>query len=261
MELLTKIQQAVLKAAELIPDTFDTGRLVGKEGRDSNYVTEYDLMVQSRLYELLREIYPSATMVGEEDIGEENRVGEHTFIVDPIDGTANFARNMRCSTVSVAYAENGQVKIGVVYNPYTKEMFTAEKGKGATLNGKKITVASKPLCQAIVFVGSAPYYEEMITKTFKMAEAFLRTGHDIRRSGSAAYDLCQIACGRGDVMFEAMLCPWDFSAAKLIVEEAGGIVTDMQGKALPVDKKSSVLGASKKAYADAFELVRHILND
>ena len=200
-------------------------------------------------------------MIGEEDIGEENKVGKHTFIIDPIDGTANFARNMRCSVVSVAYAENGEINRGVVYNPYTKEMFSAVKGQGATLNGKKIAVANKPLTESIVFVGSAPYYEEMITKTFRMAEAFLRTGHDIRRSGSAAYDICRVACGRGDVMFEASLSPWDFGAARLILEEAGGIITDMQGNPLCIDKKSSVLAASKTAYNDALKLVLDILND
>ena len=261
MELLEKIQQAVLKAAELIPDSFDSNELIGKEGRDANYVTEYDLKVQTELYRLLREIFPDAAMIGEEDIGEENKVGKHTFIIDPIDGTANFARNMRCSTVCVAYAENGEIKCGVVYNPYTREMFSAVKGQGATLNGKKITVADKPLTESIVFMGSAPYYEEMITKTFKMAEAFLRAGHDIRRGGSAAYDLCRVACGRGDVMFEASLSPWDFGAAGIIVAEAGGVITDMQGNELPVDKKSSVLAASKTAYEDALKIVSDILKD
>jgi len=261
MQLSEKIQQAVLKAAELIPDSFDTDELIGKEGRDANYVTEYDLKVQTELYRLLREIFPDAAMIGEEDIGEENKVGEHTFIIDPIDGTANFARNMRCSTVCVGYAKDGEIVTGVVYNPYTKEMFSAVKGQGATLNGKKITVADKPLSKAITFVGSAPYYEEMIPKTFKMAEAFLRTGHDIRRGGSAAYDLCRVACGRGDVMFEASLSPWDFGAAGIIVAEAGGVITDMQGKELPPDKKSSVLAASKTAYNDALKLITDILND
>ena len=259
MEIKEKIQQAVLKAAELIPDSFDTEELMGKEGRSANYVTEYDLKVQTELYRLLREIYPDASMIGEEDIGEENKLGKHTFIIDPSDGTANFARNMHCSVVSVAYAENGEVKIGVVYNPYTKEMFSAEKGKGATRNGKKITTADKPLNEAIVFVGSAPYYEEMISKTFRIAEQFLRIGHDIRRFGSAAYDMCQVACGRGDVMFEVLLCPWDFGAAKLIVEEAGGVVTDMYGNELEPDKKSSVLAASKTAYNDALKVVSDII--
>lgn len=257
-EIQRKMEQIVTETAKIIPDSFDNAEIFDKTGK-ANYATEYDLKVQKALYKALRELVPEATMVGEEDIGEENRMGEKVFIIDPIDGTMNFARNMRMSTISVAYGEHGDIKAGVVYNPYSKEMFSAAKGKGATLNGKKITVSKKVLNEAIIFVGAAPYYEEMISKTFKIAERFLRVGHDIRRFGSAAYDMCCVACGRGEVMFEVVLNPWDYAAAKLIIEEAGGRVTDMRGEELSIEKKCSVLAANKKAYDEAIKMVSDIL--
>ncbi len=259
MEILEQMKQVVLKAAEIIPGSFDE-EVIDKTGK-ANYATEYDLKVQETLYRELRKLVPEATMIGEEDIGEENHLGDKAFIIDPIDGTINFARNMRMSTISVAYAEGGNIIAGVVYNPYSGEMFAAAKGEGATLNGKKIAVAEKPLSQALVFMGAAPYYEEMISKTFRIAEQFLRIGHDIRRFGTAAYEMCCVACGRADVMFEVILSPWDFGAARLILEESGGKITDMYGKELPPDKKSSVLAASETAYDDALKVIADIIQE
>lgn len=258
-DILKQMQDAVRKAAKILPNEFVNGKITDKEGK-ANYVTEYDFLVQKSLFQSLKKICPQATMLGEEDIGEQNKLGEYSFIVDPIDGTMNFARNMRMSTICVAYAEQADIKAGVVYNPYSNEMFTAAKGEGAKLNGKKISVSDKSLEQAIVFVGAAPYYEEMIGKTFRIAENFLRVGHDIRRSGTAAYDMCCVACGRGEVMFEAVLSPWDFSAAKIIVEEAGGKVTDMDGGELkPI--RSSVLATNKFVHKQALDIVSKCLEE
>lgn len=148
------------------------------------------------------------------------------------------------SAISVGLALDGERYMGVVYNPYLNEMFTAIKGKGACLNGEPIHVSSEPLCNGIVLFGTAPYYEELNRKSFEMAYDYFKKALDIRRSGSAALDLCSVAAGRAEVFFELRLCPWDFAAGSLIVEEAGGKVTTAEGGQLTLCAPCSMLATN-----------------
>jgi len=215
-----------------------------KEG-PANFVTEYDKKVQQYLERELKEIVPDARFIGEEENTNTASDKGRYFIVDPIDGTTNFIKDYHMSCISVALLEDGEVKIGVIYNPYLDEMFWAVKGKGAYCNDKKIQVSRQSLSNGLVLFGTSPYNKELHKKSFEMAYDFFSQALDIRRSGSAALDLCSIAAGRAELYFELRLSPWDYAAGSLLVQEAGGVVTTIEGENLRFDRPCSVLAKNK----------------
>ena len=218
---------------------------VDSKAGHGNFVTEYDKKVQQRLKDGLAAIMPDVSFIGEEGSSRDFSDTGRFFIVDPIDGTTNFIRDYHGSCISVALVADGKAELGVIYNPYLDEMYTAERGRGAYCNRTCLHVSSEPLENALVIFGTAPYREELCEMSFRLAHAYCRKAVDVRRSGSAALDLCAVAAGRADLFFELSLSPWDFAAGKLIVEEAGGIVTDIDGKELTYDKTHSVLARNK----------------
>ncbi len=207
----------------------------------ADLVTEYDKKIQELLEIGLKRILPEAKFIGEEGSSDKLSDEGYAFIVDPIDGTTNFVKDYHHSAISVALLKGREVVAGVVYNPYLDEVFYAIKGQGAFLNGKKITVSSQPLDKALVLFGSAPYDKELFPKTIKILSEYFYKALDIRRSGSAALDLCFVACGRADIYFELQVSPWDFAAGKLIIEEAGGVVTTLDGAPLSFEGKTTIL--------------------
>ena len=215
-------------------------RVDAKSG-PADFVTDYDKKVQDMLQRGLAGIVPDAHFVGEEGSTRPFSSEGKFFIVDPIDGTTNFIKNLHASAVSVALSVDGIVELGVIYNPYLDELFTARRGRGAFCNGRPIHVSSEPLENGIVIFGTSPYNEEVSEKSFRLAYEYHRRALDVRRTGSAAIDLCNIAAGRAELFFELILSPWDYAAGALIVEEAGGIVTDVDGHALSLERKCSVV--------------------
>ncbi len=221
----------------------DTNVITSKEGH-ANFVTKYDKKVQDILEDKLLKLLPEAVFVGEE--GENNEIlsSGYAFIVDPIDGTTNFIKDYHASAISIGLLKDGHPFLGVVYNPYLDEMFTAVSGYGSYCNGEKIHVSDKDLSNGIVLFGTAPYYEELSRKSFDVAYDYFKRSMDIRRSGSAALDLCSIAAGRAELYFELILQPWDYAAGLLIVKEAGGKVTTFEGQEVCFDKPCSVLATN-----------------
>ena len=213
---------------------------VGEKAGHANFVTTYDKKVQQELKRRLLAIVPDAVFVGEEEDIHASIAKGTAFIVDPIDGTTNFIKDYRCSCISVGMTVDGVQQAGIVYNPYLEELFTAERGRGAYLNGNRIHVSAEPLENGIVIFGTAPYYEELSKKGFAMAYDYFTRSLDVRRSGSAAIDLCNVACGRAELFFELTLSPWDYAAGGLIVEEAGGKVTTVEGEPVTLDRPCSV---------------------
>ncbi len=191
-----------------------------KEGH-ANFVTSADLASQEFLMEKLSQILPEAGFLAEE--GEGKKLPEGLcFIIDPIDGTANFMRGCNRSAISIGLVCQGEGLLGVVLNFDSGELFSAVKGGGAFLNGSPIHAAEVPLSQSLLVFGSSPYYRDLLEPTFSVVKkVFLQCG-DIRRSGSAALDLCDVAAGRYDAFFEAKLSPWDYAASSVIIREAGG---------------------------------------
>ena len=249
--LVDKIADAVRDCGKIMLEAVRTSDMVDEKEGHANFVTTYDKKVQETLKEKLTEILPAAAFVGEEDDIHASIQKGLAFIVDPIDGTTNFIKDYHVSAISVGLINNGKSYIGVVYNPYLDEMFTAERGKGAFLNGKPIHVSRNPLSEGIVLFGTAPYYEELSRKSFDLAYEYFRQALDIRRSGSAAIDLCSIAAGRAEIYFELRLSPWDYAAGSLIVEEAGGVVTTVDGGEITFERPCSVLAANGRAKLQA----------
>lgn len=221
--------------AERKPDMIEQ-----KEGR-ANFVTIYDKKVQELLREKLLDLLPNAVFIGEEEENDASIYEEFAFVVDPIDGTTNFMKDYHNSAISIGLLKYGKPYIGVIYNPYLDELFFAQKGCGSYLNGKEIHVSKQPLSNGIVLFGTSPYYEELSKQSFELAYQYFSKALDIRRSGSAALDLCSVACGRAELYFECRLSPWDYAAGSIIVTEAGGEITQLDGSPLVFDKNCSVI--------------------
>lgn len=242
---MLEIQSLVRDCGQIMLNANRESILIDSKAGSANFVTEYDKKVQDALKKGLKQILPEAVFLGEEGIENTFSNKGMYLIVDPIDGTTNFIKDYHTSCISVGIINDGIKAAGVVYNPYLNEMYYAIKGEGAYLNDKRIHVSDEPLSNGIVLFGTSPYYEELNEKSFEMAFDYFKKALDIRRSGSAAIDLCSIAAGRAEVYFELRLSPWDYAAGSLIVEEAGGIVTTGEGGELCFDKTCSVLARNK----------------
>ena len=230
-----------------------------KEGC-GNFVTAYDLKIQRYVEEKMRLLFPEAVFFAEESDGEERKNGDLTVYLDPIDGTGNFIYGSEDLSISLAVFRKKKPLFGVVYLPYTKEMFHALSGQGAYRNGEKIQVSSRDMEEGLVMAGSASYYKEELGKdTMKLLKALFRRTADFRRYGSASVEMCFVACGRADLSFEMRLFPWDYAASTLIVREAGGVVSNLLGDEISYEHADSVLCASPRVYDQALHICRSCL--
>ncbi len=229
--------------------------VVSKEGH-ANYVTNIDCKVQEFLEKELLKLLPGSEFIGEEKENQALRDAP-TWIVDPLDGTTNMIHDYRMSAVSIALCRNKKPVTGVIWQPFTQELFYAEAGKGAFLNDRPIHVSDTPFRNALAAFGTAPYYEELEDTGMKLAGEYLHQCADIRRSGSAALDLAYLACGRHDIFFELRLKPWDYAAGSLIVQEAGGLVQmPLAGEEMDYNLSTAVLSANLQCMPMALEVFR-----
>lgn len=212
----------------------------------ADYVTRVDLGVQDFLQRELYKKYPEIGFIGEEKERFCADPNGSYWILDPIDGTTNLIHHYRMSAVSLGLYEKGRMTLGIVYNPFSRELFTAAAGQGAYLNGEKIHVsAAQRLEDALVAYGSSPYEKERAHRLFALYEKIFLHCADFRRSGSAALELCYVACGRQDAYLEENLKPWDYAAGALILKEAGGVTgTWKKGEQLPFLENADVFAAS-----------------
>lgn len=229
-------------------DPTSAGEIVIKNRND--FVTAADMGVQKRLREEMKQRYPDFAFMGEEDSDHTVDPAVPTFILDPIDGTTNYIFGYGLSAVSLALCHEGEARLGAVYNPHTDELFYAERGKGAYLNGKPIRVsdADSP-ADVVAAIGSMPYRKEYADELFSVARTLYLDCIDIRRSGSAAIDCCYTAAGRVGLYAERGLKVWDYAASTVIIEEAGGKITDWAGNPVPLHGGSSVAVSNGKLHA------------
>lgn len=215
-------------------------------GKTYDLVSDADLESERAIGDFLRSEYPEHELLGEEDLAG-NVDAEHLWIIDPLDGTNNFAHRLPHFAVSIAYYHQGVATAGAVLNPARSELFTAVRGGGASFNGQPVRVdASDTLSRTLI--GCGFYYDRgaMMRRTLAAVEDFFGEDiHGIRRFGTAALDLCQVGCGQFGGYFEYKLSPWDFAAGALFVEEAGGKVSDALGNPLPIETTSVVASNSK----------------
>lgn len=216
--------------------------------------TNYDTAVEEFLRRELALVLPEAQFIGEESGLQKREADKYCFIVDPIDGTANFTWDYHHSAVSIALAKGERILAGLVYNPYLDELFHARAGEGAYLNGRLIQVSQRSLRDGLICFGTSPYDKTKAAATFSLARLLYEKSLDVRRSGSAALDLCYVACGRCDIFYEMSLYPWDYAAAALIVTEAGGMLATMEGEELRFSDRTTLVAGGPPAFRDFWEL-------
>lgn len=204
-------------------------KVMNKQGIN-NPVTEADLAAEKAIFETIKADYPDHFILSEE-AGEIIMDSEYKWIIDPIDGTINFANGIPICCVSIGLEHNGKIVMGAVFNPIMNEFYFAADGEGALLNDKKISVSSKDKVVNSCLVTGFPYtYLDTPNGPLQVFEKLIRKGVPVRRLGSAALDLCWLAAGRFDGFYEHKLNPWDSAAGSLIVEEAGGKITGFKGE-------------------------------
>ncbi len=211
-------------------------------------VTNIDVEVENRVKEAVLKAFPQDSILGEETGTSESEAANPDnllWIVDPIDGTTNFSKGVPHSCVSIAIVENGEPKVGVVYDPFMDEMFEAIKGNGALLNGKEMHVSEmSELEKSVLNTGYQYSAVNMRKKVLSDYEAFFGKIRALRIFGSAVLDLCYVACGRIDGFWEYELKPWDMAAGSLLVKEAGGVIVDLLSEEFSIYSKSILATSS-----------------
>jgi len=242
---------------EVVMDYFRQEVTIRDKGA-GNLVSDADLNSERTIVELITEAFPGHTVLAEE---QHSSATDENFlwIVDPLDGTNNFAHRIPHFSVSIAFYQDGEAQCGVVFNPARNDLYVASRGEGAYCNGQKIDVSNEASLDQTL-IGTGFYYDrgEMMRKTLRSIEAlFVRNIHGIRRFGTASLDLCSVASGEFGGYFEYYLAPWDFAAGRLIVEEAGGRVTDCEGNQLGT-KPSSILATNGRLHEGLLECLVNV---
>lgn len=223
-----------------------------------NLVTDADVNAEHAIVDVIRRTFPNHTVLGEESYSADP-LGDHVWIIDPIDGTNNFAHAVPHFAVSVAYYEQGRPICGVVHNPVTDDWYHCYSGGGAWSGERRIQVGQQTQLSEVL-VGVGFYYDRgamMECTLAAISELFGQHIHGIRRFGTASLDLCMVGLGLFGAYFEFQLSPWDFAAGRLFVEEAGGRVTDCRGQPLPLTK-TSVLATNGALHAQVLAITdRH----
>ncbi len=220
--------ETALEAGKILLEEFDRPADITYKG-EVDLVTQADLRSEEAIVARLHKYFPDHAIAAEEGTGQESS-SPFRWHVDPLDGTTNFAHGYPCFAVSMGLAEQGALLAGVVYNPVSNEMFAAARGEGATLNGKKITVSKIGALATSLLVTGFPMHKRNSSPNIHYYWDFTLRSHGVRRDGSAALDLASIAAGRFEGFWEFGLKPWDTAAGVLLVEEAGGKVTDFEGQ-------------------------------
>lgn len=248
------VKQLVRQAGEIAVEEAANLTIYTK-GR-ADFVTQADLKVQTFLKDSLYNLYPQIGFMGEEETNNIDITSPY-WILDPIDGTTNYIYGYHHSAISLALKEDCGIVFGIVYNPFTNELFSAIYKEGSYLNNTPIKVSNTiSLDSALVSVGTSPYHKEMAHNIFSKMELIYQRALDIRRTGSAALDLAYVACGRQDAYFEYELKPWDYAAGNLIVTEAGGVVQSIDSESISYVQPSSIVACSNK---DLLKSIQEIL--
>ncbi|QCT94698.1 inositol monophosphatase [Caminibacter mediatlanticus TB-2] len=253
-ERFKKIYEIILSAGEILKEGFSSAVSIQEKGI-KDLVTEYDIRIENFLKEKLKKF--NTNFVAEESFLTYDF--SNSFIIDPIDGTTNFAHKIPHTAISVAYYENNKVIYGFVYNPILNEFFYAKKGEGAYLNDKKINVSKIDNFQRSLIATGFPYSsaenEEDLNFVITKLKHILPRCQDIRRLGSAALDLCYVASGRYEGFYEINLKPWDVAAGILILEEAGGIVSDNFGEEYDLIESKCIVASNGLIHEKFIEIL------
>lgn len=246
--------KAAYRAGRVLNAHFGKITQVTKKGV-IDLVTTADIESEQTILNTIREAFPDHTILAEES-GQTDGAAANRWIVDPLDGTTNFSHNLGIYSVSIAYANNDQVVVGIVLNPHNGELFTAVRGQGAQLNNQPIRVsAATDLTDSLLVTGFPYNIRDGADVLMQRFTRFLMKAQGIRRLGSAALDLCYVACGRFDGFWENRLKPWDTAAGALIAEEAGGRVTDYLDGPFQMDR-GEILASNSRIHQKMLDLLQ-----
>lgn len=253
-QLITVVREA---ASLMVTDGFE----IQEKGGCENIVTSSDVAVQNYLCGRLAKLQPGSGFLCEEkDICDVQH--EYTWIIDPIDGTANYSRGIDQCAICVGLKHDDMMVMSVVYLPRTDELFHAEKGKGSYRNGTRIHVSDRKFENAVLCTALPVYHKEYAGVCSNIILETFGKCNDLRRFGAAAPELCYLAMGRCELYFEYLLSPWDYAAASLILTEAGAVITSRDGGPLALTEPSGVIAAnSKDSHGRLVEIVRRHVAD
>jgi myo-inositol-1(or 4)-monophosphatase len=250
---------AAMQAARVIMDGY--GKVFQIDVKHHHdFVTDIDRRSEATIIQHIRRAFPDHEILAEES-GKHEQTSDYRWIIDPLDGTTNFIHGMPMFAVSIALEVQGELHAGVVYEPVRKELFTAEKNKGAFLNDRKIAVSTTAEKARCLLATGFPFRNfSMLDDYLRIFKYFMTRTSGIRRPGSAALDLCYLACGRYDGFWELNLNPWDMAAGTLIIEEAGGRITDFSGGDHFL-YKGNIIGSNGHIHAWMLDGVKEVLQE
>ena len=248
---------AAQTAGEVLKRGFDTTLVTSSKEGKHNLCTDYDTKVEKLIIRFIKDHFPDHVFLGEEFGTEGTNPQAIKWIIDPIDGTVNFAHSIPVFSISIAATFQGSVLSGVVYSPMANEMFVAEKGSGAYLNGSKLSVSKTSILSDSFLATGFPYNtNENPHGCIDHFMAFAKLGVPIRRLGSAALDLCYVAAGRYDGFWEVSLKPWDFATGMLMIEEAGGRITDYENQPLSTESESTIIASNTHIHDHIYNFLK-----
>ncbi len=238
---LETAREAASLAGDILADMRDRTHLIRKKGA-IDLVTEADLRSEEAILDLLGRRFPGDAFLAEESPTQSGSTGR-TWIVDPLDGTVNYAHGFPFYAVSIALEAGEEVVVGVIRNPLSGEQYEAVTGEGAFLNGTRLSVSStRRLNDALLATGFPYDIRESPDRVLRLFNTLILRARGLRRAGSAALDLCMVAAGRADGFWEEKLHPWDTAAGVLLVREAGGVVTSFRGSPFRLEDRTIVAG-------------------
>ncbi|MBQ9103656.1 MAG: inositol monophosphatase [Clostridia bacterium] len=250
VKLVDEVKIIVKKASSLMRESFK----ISVKATDVNIVTTSDLNVQRFLVDNLAMLVPeSGFLCEEENLADDLK--EWVWIIDPIDGTTNYARGIPDCCISVGLVKNGEPVLGVVFNPYQDELFSAVKGFGAFLNGNPINVSNKPFSQGIICTAMSLYNKSLAKACNDIIFETYMQANDFRRFGSCALELCYLAMGRCDLFFEMRVFPWDYCAGIVILTEAGGSICSLHKTVPSLKKPSLIIAANNSENLDRLSVI------
>ncbi len=248
--------EAARASGEVLRRSFGTDLNVRFKG-PVDLVTEVDVESERVAKAILREAFPDYAVLAEES-GRTRGTENARWIIDPVDGTTNYAHGLPLVAVTIALEVAGELEVGVVYNPILEEMFVAERGGGATRNGAPIGVSDTDDLSLALIVSGFPYDRALVPEALELWNEFTLRSQGMRRLGSAALDICYVATGQFDGYYEVSVFPWDIAAAVLVLTEAGGRVSDYSGEALDIES-GRIVASNGRIHDQMVEITRRSL--
>lgn len=253
--MLDKVIYIAREAGQVLKSGFGKNFSVEYKTNVANIVTEYDKKSEKTIIDFIKKEFPTHSVIAEEG-GGYDLSSEYLWVIDPLDGTTNFAHGLPIFSVSIGIQKKGEMVYGVIYDVMRDAMYSAEKGSGAFCNGKKLNVSENDDLRKSVLVTGFPYnVHENPDFAYERFTAFLRVARAVRRLGSAAIDMCYVAEGVFDGFWEVSLNAWDMAAGKVIIEEAGGLVTDFSGQPMNIFEKQ-ILASNGKVHESMINVLR-----